>query len=236
MRFRAITFDCYGTLIDWDHGIGRWIEERAASEAPGYRTDELLERFAVAQRIEQTRTPFQSYRSVLVRALRTLGEEMNFALTEEDAHAFAATASTWPPFSDSVEALAELKRQGRVLGVLSNVDNDLFEGSRNLLGDPFDLVVTAEDVRSYKPALPHFHVVRERLACYGIGEDAILHVARSKFHDVATANELGWANCWINRREGESGRGVGLPCEAEPTWQTASMAGFLDLLDDVDPV
>lgn len=236
MRFRALTFDCYGTLIDWDTEIGFWLEGWAATKGVAADRDSLMEDFAEAQRAEQATPQFQSYRTVVAKALATLAERAGVTATEGELEAFSASVATWAPFADSVPALQELKRQGRVLGVVSNVDNDLFAGTQALLGHPFDDVVTAEVVQSYKPGLAHFHAIRDKLAARGIGEDAILHVARSKFHDVETANALGWCNCWVNRRHGEKSRGVGLPCDAEPTWQVTSMADVVALLAEIDPV
>ena len=235
MRFRAVTFDCYGTLIDWDTAIGLRLGAWAASRGVAATTGDLLGDFADAQRAEQTRTPFRPYRSVLANALRALGAKAGVSVHDSEAETFAATASSWPPFDDAVAALKALREQGRTLGVISNVDNDLFEGTRALLGDPFDIVVTAEDVQSYKPALPHFRAIRDRLAERGVGESAILHVARSKFHDIATANLLGWANCWVDRRRGMASPGVGLPCDAEPMWTTTGMTGVCALLAEIDP-
>ncbi|MBT5433858.1 MAG: HAD hydrolase-like protein [Alphaproteobacteria bacterium] len=235
MRFRAVTFDCYGTLIDWDNGIGLWLENWASFKGIVAATPDLLEEFAGYQRAEQARTPFQPYRTVLGNALRAMGSRAGISVSDGEADEFAATAGTWPPFDDTLGALEQLKSQGRLLGVISNVDNDLFAGTQALLGHPFDIVITAQDVQSYKPATPHFDALRERLAEQGIGEDAILHVARSKFHDIKTANERGWANVWVNRRHGLPGRGVGLPSDAEPMWIVASMAECVALLAEVDP-
>ena len=235
MRFRALTFDCYGTLIDWDTEIGFWLEGWAAAKGITADRDSLMEDFAEAQRIEQATPAFQPYRTVVAKALAALAHAADVAVTEGELEEFSASVATWAPFGDSIAALEELKRQGRVLGVISNVDNDLFAGTQALLGNPFDVVVTAEDVQGYKPGLAHFHAIRDKLAERGIGEDQILHVARSKFHDIETGNALGWPNCWVNRRHGEKSRGVGLPSDAEPTWQVTSMADVIPLLAEIDP-
>ena len=236
MRFRALTFDCYGTLIDWDTGIGLWLEGWAATKGIAADRDSLMEDFAEAQRIEQATPVFQPYRTVVAKALAALARAADVTVSEGELEEFSASVATWAPFADSVPALEELKRQGRVLGVISNVDNDLFAGTQALLGNPFDDVVTAEDVQSYKPRLAHFHAIGNKLAERCIGEDAILHVARSKFHDIETGNALGWSNCWVNRRHGEKSRGVGLPSNAEPTWQVTSMAEVVALLAEIDPL
>lgn len=235
MRFRAIAFDCYGTLIDWDTGIGRRLETWAASGGGAPSVDDLLGAFAEAQRAEQAKTPFRPYRSVLANAFEAVGAGAGAAVGDGEADAFAASVGAWPPFADTVAALEALKRQGRTLCAISNVDDDLFEGTRALLGDPFDIVVTAEDVRSYKPAPAHFHALRDRLAERGVDESAILHVARSRFHDIAPAGALGWATCWVDRRRGMGSLGVGLPSDAEPTWTTTDLSGVVDLLARIDP-
>ncbi|MBC6439317.1 MAG: HAD hydrolase-like protein [Rhodospirillales bacterium] len=236
MRFQAISFDCYGTLIDWDTGIGLWLENWASLKGIAVQTHELLEDFARHQRAEQTRQPFQSYRMVLGNAFRNLGAQTGVETTDGEADEFAATAGTWPPFEDTVAALRELKRQGRVLAVISNVDNDLFTETRELLGEPFDIAITAEDVQGYKPEPPHFNALRAAITDRGIAEEALLHTARSRFHDIATANALGWSNCLVDRRHDKPGRGVGLPSDAVPTWTVTSMAGFINLLTEIDPV
>tara|TARA_B100000686_G_C16688983_1_gene916486 strand:- start:552 stop:1262 length:711 start_codon:yes stop_codon:yes gene_type:complete len=235
MRFQVLSFDCYGTLIDWDTGIGHWLEAWGSFKGLAVAPDDLLEDFASYQRAEQMKVPFQHYRMVLANALLSLGAQCGVEVFDGEADEFAATASTWPPFGDSVAALKELKRQGRKLAVISNVDNDLFFGTQGLLGNPFDIVITAQDVQSYKPEPPHFEALRAALAGEGIEEEALLHVARSQFHDIATANALGWANCWVDRRHDKGNRGVGLPSDAEPMWTATSMKGVVDLLAEIDP-
>ncbi len=236
MKFRALTFDCYGTLIDWDTAIGQWLEGWAAAKGIAANRDDLMEDFAEAQREQQATPVFQSYRTVVAKALATLTERAGVEATEGELEEFSASVAAWLPFDDSVNALKELKAQGRLLGVVSNVDNDLFAGTRALLGDPFDLVVTAEDVQSYKPRLRHFYAMRDRLAERGIGKNAILHAARSKYHDIGSANALGWENCWVDRRHNETSRGVGLPSSAKPTYRVTSLAELVSLLKNIDPV
>jgi len=191
-RITTITFDCYGTLIDWKGGLassfrgllGTVVDEREMEIFDAY----------VGIEAEEEGGPFRCYREILQAVAVRMGARFGVGVDDEQAAAFAASLPGWAPFADTNDALVRLKRRFR-LGVLSNVDRDLFAGTCGHFDVAFDFVVTAEDVGSYKPALGHFH---RYLADHGAVAET-LHVAQSLFHDGAPAGELGLAYVWINR-------------------------------------
>ena len=199
--FRAFTFDCYGTLIDWEQGMLRALRTLAGIDADD---DALLAAFARHEHTIQEQNPAMRYPEVLSHACKAIAADLGLAATDEQAAAFGASIADWPPFPDSVEALAYLREHG-LLMVLSNVDRASFAVSARRLGDPFHAVVTAEDVGSYKPAPAHFERAKALLADEGIASDEVLHVAQSLFHDVVPGRAAGLATCWIDRRAGRSG-------------------------------
>ncbi len=235
MRFRALSFDCYGTLIDWEAGIGAWLVAWAGREGLDADSDEMLQRFSAAQRRLQARLAFTPYRAVLAGAFRAVARSYGRGPAAGQADAFAAAVASWPPFPDTVAALAELRRQGRILAVASNIDDDLFAASERLLGRPFEIVVTAQAVASYKPALAHFQALRHRFAARGVGEGAILHIAQSVFHDIAPAGRLGWSSMRVDRRRHRAGSGLQIPSPARAQWTVASLAEAVALLAKIDP-
>ena len=209
--FRAFTFDCYGTLIDWERGMLRALRAR-----PGIEADDetLLAAFARHEHAFEAHRPALPYPEVLRRVCKAIGDDFGHAATNEEADSFAASIAEWPPFPDSVEALAYLKQHG-LLMVLSNVDRASFAMSARRLGDPFHAVVTAEDVGSYKPAPAHFERAQALLAEQDIAPGEVLHVAQSLFHDVQPGRAAGFATCWIDRRAGRAG-GATPPVDVTP--------------------
>ena len=218
--FDALTFDCYGTLVDWERGILDALAPLFASHgAPSPGADALLERFGRAESDVQA-GPFLSYRDVLRAVARRLGEEAGFTPSDAESSAFAGSVGAWPPFPDTVPALRALAGRYR-LAVVSNVDDDLFAATATKLGVAFDAVVTAQQVRSYKPAPAHFHEVLRRLA---LPRERVLHVAQSLYHDVAPARALGFACVWVNRRAGRMGPGATVPASATPDLEVRDLA------------
>jgi 2-haloacid dehalogenase len=219
-RFEVLTFDCYGTLIDWETGIVAAL--RAAAGWPA-TDEELLERFAIHE-AEAERGEYRPYRDVLERAARGMARDAGVELSDEAAVAFAGSVGDWPAFPDSTESLRRLAGRYR-LGVITNCDKDLFAASNQRLGVRFDWVITAERVRSYKPNPRHFEVALETI---GLSRDRILHVAQSLFHDHVPAKRLGLTTAWIDRRAGRAGSGATPPAEAEPDGTFPSLAAFAD--------
>ncbi len=217
--FRAFTFDCYGTLIDWEQGM-----LRALRALPGLDADDdaLLAAFARHEHAIQEEHPAMLYPEVLGRVAKAIAADFGRAASDTKAAAFGASIADWPPFPDTVAALDYLKQHG-LLVVLSNVDRASFAESARRLGDPFHAVVTAEDVGSYKPAPAHFARAKALLAKDGIAPGEILHVAQSLFHDVQPGRAAGLATCWIDRRAGRPG-GATPPVDVEPDIRFTDLA------------
>jgi 2-haloalkanoic acid dehalogenase type II len=222
--FEALTFDCYGTLIDWEAGILAGLREALGTHGVDATDDELLEGYAETEaRLEKG--PYLRYREILARGVRSIGEGRGTAVTDAEAAAFGGSVVDWPAFPDSAAALARLKTRFR-LGVLTNCDDDLFAGSNRRLGVEFDWIVTAQQVGSYKPDERNFAALFERLATDGVRKDRILHVAQSLFHDHVPAKRLGMTTVWIDRRHDRPGSGATPPSEARPDAMFTSMADF----------
>ena len=219
--FRAFTFDCYGTLVDWEGGI-----LQALHALPGLDADDdaLLAAFARHEHTIQEADPALLYTEVLRRVCKAIAGDFGHTVTDRDADAFAASIADWPPFPDSVAALAYLREHG-LLMVLSNVDRASFAVSARRLGDPFHAVVTAQDVGSYKPAPAHFERATALLAEHGIVPGEVLHVAQSLYHDIEPGKDAGFATCWIDRRAGRSG-GATPPSDATPDMTFSDLAGL----------
>jgi 2-haloacid dehalogenase len=221
-RFKALSFDCYGTLIDWEGGILNALEPWAASHGLALRGDELLSAFAGVESAIQTATPDKLYAHVLTDVLLALARSHGVRARDDEARAFGATVGNWPAFSDSLKALGYLK-QHYALVILSNVDRISFALSNAKLGVEFDLIVTAEDVGSYKPNPAHFERAYSDLAARGIARHEILHVAQSLFHDIAPANRLAQPCVWVDRRFDRPGGGATPSSEATPDLRVTSL-------------
>ena len=239
-RFEALTFDCYGTLIDWERGIldalrpalssGDALGEHGPSGAADLPGDGALLEFYAAVESSVQAGPYEPYRDVLLKVVKTLASKLDVDIGVQAAERFAASVVDWPPFADSPESLRTLAPRFR-LAIVSNVDDDLFAGSARQLGVAFDEVVTAQQVRSYKPAHEHFHEVLRRL---DLPMDRVLHVAQSIFHDIAPAKELGFTTVWVNRRAGKAGGGATAPATATPDFEVPDMRSLVELLS-TDP-
>ena len=217
---QALTFDCYGTIVDWETGILEALHDLLPD--PSRRPDDgrLLEMYGRFESSAQD-GPFRPYRVVLEEVARAFGEAVGTPVDDDDARTFAASVGRWPAFPDSVEALRALSGRYR-LAIVSNVDDDLFQETLSRLGGvDFAEVVTAEQVRSYKPRPDHFHEVLRRLE---LPMSAVVHVAQSRFHDIAPARRLGFRCCWVDRRGGRSGGGATPPAEAEPDLTVPDLA------------
>jgi len=226
-RFKALTFDCYGTLIDWDSGISDlvrpWLSEMQSQVPP----DLVVSTFALMQARHQQVRPTLLYPEVLRRSWRDIEEQFGWDESTERADAFAQSAGAWKPFPDTVESLRYLARSYK-LGILSNVDNASVARTLKLLDVPFATVITAEDVRSYKPGLPHFEEAIRRFSAMGIEKSEILHVAQSKHHDMIPGRQFGLTTVWVNRRYGKKGTGATLAATAEPDLTVNSLAELVE--------
>ena len=199
--FDALTFDCYGTLVDWERGMRNAL--RRLPSCAKHDLDRLLrDRDEIERELEAG--PYLSYREILRRSLRLAAIRQGPEPPPNELAAFSASIGDWPAFSDTTAALRALRRRHR-LAILSNVDRDQLLATQERLGGGFDALVTAEDVRSYKPAFAHFEEARRRL---GLPAERVLHVACSPVHDLAPARAQGWRVIWITRGSSDPGEGV----------------------------
>jgi 2-haloacid dehalogenase len=219
-RERWASFDCYGTLIDWNTGI----ESALASLWPGESASSLLGDYQELEHAVEAANPSFAYREVMAEVTRQIATRRGLPLAPDDEEILARTLSTWAPFPEVPGSLGELRRRGWRLAALSNTDPDLIAASIERLGVSFDEIVTAADAGSYKPAHGHWRVFHERS---GVAADRHVHVAQSLFHDIAPGNELGLTTVWINRL-GE------LPGPI-PTRELPDLTDLPDTLDELAP-
>lgn len=208
--FRVLTFDCYGTLIDWESGIFTALGPLLAKLPVPLERDAVLEAFARHESVQEAETPRMRYSDLLAKVHRRLAEEWGIAAEEAAEQRFGASVPDWPAFPDSAKALATLKQHYELV-ILSNVDRRSFAGSNRKLGVTFDAVYTAEDVGSYKPDPANFRYLLEHLAARGVRKNEVLHTAQSLFHDHVPAKRAGLATAWIDRRHGTAGFGATMP-------------------------
>jgi 2-haloacid dehalogenase/putative hydrolase of the HAD superfamily len=218
-RVRVVTFDCYGTLIDWETGIWNAFREAAAHDGVTFDRDKLITAYhAIEPEVESE--PFRPYRDVLAETARRVAARCGWTISTDRAAFLPASVGAWPPFADTNAALERLAGKHR-LGILSNVDEDLLEATRSRLSVEFDFWVTADRVESYKPDLAHFEAARPY-----VGDPAgWLHVAQSLFHDVAPANCVNVPVVWVNRKGEERPPDGPLPDREVP--DLASLADWL---------
>lgn len=209
--FEALTFDCYGTLIDWETGIWEALQPALTGHRITLAKDKALELYGELE-TEVERGEYHEYKTVLRMVLEGFGSRLGFAPTPTELQQFSGSVRDWPAFADSADALQALKKKYK-LAILSNIDDDLFAFSAQRLQVHFDWIITAQQARSYKPSLNNFYLAFERL---GLPRDKILHVAQSLFHDIAPARSLGLATVWVNRRHDQGGFGATPPAAAQP--------------------
>jgi len=217
--FDALTFDCYGTLIDWEAGISAGLQRVLRAHGAEASDDALLETYAGHEAAIEA-GPYHPYREVLGQALRGVCAELGVSPTDAEAAEFGGSVGEWPAFEDSATALAQLHAR-YALGVITNCDDDLFAASNRRLGVTFDWIVTAQQARRYKPNPRGFELAFERI---GLPPSRILHVAQSLFHDHVPAKRLGLRTVWVNRRHGRPGAGATPPANATPDLEVPDMA------------
>jgi 2-haloacid dehalogenase/putative hydrolase of the HAD superfamily len=217
--YDVITFDCYGTLIDWETGIAEAFLGAARGEGRAADRDAVLAAYGEIEPAVEARA-YRSYRDVLTDTAVEVGRRLGWPLTRARAAFLAESLPAWKPFPDTDPSLLSLQRRGYRLGILSNVDDDLLAGTRRHLSARFDLLITAQQVGSYKPAAGHFLEARKRLA-----GQRWLHAAQSYFHDVVPCAALGIPVVWVNRK-GEPPAG-----SARPTGEVATLAELVSWLD-----
>jgi 2-haloacid dehalogenase len=214
---RWATFDCYGTLIDWNGGIGRELERLFGAD----RAASLLHAYHEVEPQVQREAPTRSYRDVLTLTLARLTEREGLPLDTGEQDALARSLPSWEPFGDVKSALEDARARGWKLAILSNTDRDYIEASLERIGVPFDPVIVASEIGSYKPGHCHWEVFREQVGV----PDAHVHVGASLFHDIVPALELGLPTIWINR--------LGEDPEPQPDVELHSLDGLGEALDSL---
>jgi 2-haloacid dehalogenase len=210
-QFEVITFDCYGTLIDWESGMLDAIGAALAAHSQKVDSDTVLKTYSELEPALQA-GDYRPYREILGLVMRGLGERLGVKFSAKEEESLAHTLPTWKPFPDTVAALRRLKTKYR-LGIISNIDDDLFAATAQLLETSFDYVITAQQARSYKPSLRNFELA---LSTIGLPREKILHAAESVYHDVIPAKNLGLHSVWVNRRMGRAGARASGTAAGEP--------------------
>jgi putative hydrolase of the HAD superfamily len=205
--FKALTFDCYGTLIDWESGMVDALKPLTSRVGRAVSRNEILEAHARHESSQQLQTPTKAYRDLLAIVYKRLAEEWGVSPSWDECVAYGRSVRDWPAFVDSAGALQYLKKHYKLV-ILSNVDNENFAGSNKKLQVEFDAIYTAEDVGAYKPSDRNFEYMVTKLKALGIERRQILHTAESMFHDHGPANRHGLASCWIYRRFDQEGFGA----------------------------
>lgn len=216
---RLITFDCYGTLIDWENGM--LAAMRPMFSRDGRKVDDarLLELYGDIE-VELEARPYLPYRQVLAQAVQEMGRRLGVEVSPQQGGEFAESLTRWKPFIDTVPALQSLAKRFQ-LAIISNVDDDLFAETRKKLPVDFAFVITAQQMKSYKPSHQNFH---EALRRSGLEKSQLLHAAQSLYHDIAPANALGIANVWVNRQSVRPGAGASRKGSATPTYEVRTLA------------
>jgi len=202
--FKALSFDCYGTLIDWETGL---VDALRSLRDNGASAEEILEAYGPIEHEIEVEQPGLPYSQLLERVHERLSDRFGVEPDEVEAAKFGASVGDWPAFPDSAEALRYLKQHFKLI-ILSNVDRLSFAGSNQRLGVEFDHIFTAQDIGSYKPDLRNFEYLISHVAADGIAKGELLHVAQSLFHDHVPANRMGITSAWIDRRAGKPGGGA----------------------------
>jgi 2-haloacid dehalogenase len=218
-RFEILTFDCYGTLINWEDGILRCLHRILA--AHGKDTDDatILQLYGDFEVLAE-QGEYRSYREVLQSVVRQFGEQLGFAPSDDEAKSLPESLKDWKPWPDTVAALRELHNRFR-LAIISNVDDDLFAATLPQLRVQFDQIITAQQAGAYKPSRKVFELALRRT---GVDPDRVLHVGQSVYHDVLPAQSLGMATVWVNRPSPRSGVGAVIAAEGRPDLQVSSLA------------
>ena len=230
--FEALSFDCYGTLIDWEAGILAVLEPWAAANGLQMTNEELLIAYGTQEAQAEAEHPADLYPAILARAIRTLGAQFGVPVTDAVAATFSNSVPNWPAFNDSREALIRLSHHYKLI-ILSNVDRASFARSNERLGVTFAGILTAQDVGSYKPSPRNFEALLAESDRLGVGQGKLLHVAQSLFHDHLPAQAIGLHTVWINRRHDNPGWGATPepPASVKPDWTFTSMDALADAVD-----
>jgi 2-haloacid dehalogenase len=223
-RFKVLTFDCYGTMIDWETGIFSALRPILAARGKKITDSALLELYSELEASAE-QGEFLRYRDVLQSVVRGFGERLGFSPTDAEVRSLTESLATWQPFPDTVEAMRKLKSRYQ-LAVISNVDDDLFATTAPKLGVSFDHVITAQQARCYKPCMRIFELAEERM---GVSRKQWLHVGQSIYHDVIPAQSLGIATVWVKRPSPRPGAGAARAAFGKPDLEVSNLKTLADL-------
>ena len=218
-RFEFLTFDCYGTLINWEEGLLRCLHQILASHGQDADDATILRLYGDFEASAEL-GDYRCYREVLQSVVRRFGDELGFAPTDEEVRSLPDSLPTWRPWPDTVGALRALQKHFR-LAIISNVDDDLFAATRPQLGVNFDQIITAQQAKAYKPSPKIFEIALTRI---GVPTHRILHVGQSIYHDVIPAQSLGLSTVWVNRPSARAGVGAVKAIQGRPDLQVSSLA------------
>ena len=194
-QYQWLSFDCYGTLVDWETGISSAVANALSAHDRHLSKQEILALFASVEPDVQQGTEFLNYREVLRRVMGLMGARLEVHLSDSEANCLVDTIGGWPVFPDTIEALRMMKSRYK-LAIITNVDDDLFAPAARTLGVGLDALITSQQCGGYKPNLKNFHIATDRM---GVEKQAWLHIAESLYHDIGPANALGITSVWVNR-------------------------------------
>ncbi len=225
-QFEVLSFDCYGTLSDWESGILKALKTILSNHNINIGDQQILELFAQRESIQEERK-YLKYREVLKKIVQDFGEKLSFVPSEEELNSLAESIQDWEFFPDTVRALKALQKRYK-LTIISNIDNDLFAYTAKKLEVEFDWIITAEQVKSYKPSLRNFEFAIQKM---GIAPDKLLHVAQSVYHDIVPAKTMGLTAVWVNRRQGKEGFGATVPATGNPDLEVPDLKTLVSLMN-----
>jgi 2-haloacid dehalogenase len=223
-RFQTLSFDCYGTLVDWESGIFSALRPILAAHGRQFEDAQLLELYGELE-AQAEQPPYRSYRKVLSSVAAEFGKRLGFNATPAELEALPRSVPDWLPFPDTVAALQKLKQRYR-LAIISNIDDDLFAVTAPKLGVSFDHIVTAQQAQAYKPSPQVFALAEARI---GLARDRWLHVGQSVYHDVVPAQSLGLVTVWVNRPSPRAGVGAVKAASGKPDLEVPSLARLAQL-------
>ncbi|MEG4506948.1 haloacid dehalogenase type II [Microcoleus sp. F6_B4] len=226
-QFEVVSFDCYGTLIDWERGILPALKQLLSNREIDFSDEGILELFAEFEsELENQNNYYIRYREILQEIVKNFGQQFDFAPTETEINCLVDSVKNWQPFPDTVAALSALKQKYK-LAVISNIDDDLFAGTAKHLKVELDWLITAEQVRSYKPSTRNFEIALETM---GIAPAKLLHVAQSVYHDIVPAASMGISTVWVNRRHDKTGSGATLSASGKPDLEVRDLKTLVEAI------
>jgi 2-haloacid dehalogenase len=224
-QFEVLSFDCYGTLIDWESGILAALKTILLNHQVNLEDEQILEIYAQSESNHQG-GDYLKYREILKNVVQDFCQKTNITPSESELNYLAESLKYWEPFPDTVEALKALKKRYK-LTIISNIDDDLFADTAKHLEVELDWIITAEQVKSYKPSLQNFEFAIQRM---GISPDKLLHVAESIYHDIIPTKSMGLTAVWVNRRKDKEGFGATVPASGTPDVEVPDLKSLVSLM------